>query len=256
MKRLLLTISIIFSVLINTEGRHRHIFSQISIKEGLTSTVNCICKEKDGEVWIGTPNGLYSFNGYTLKHYDIPLFKGSKVYQTSFDAQDNLWVLTNKCLAVKYANSDTFTQLSVPDNYKNKPFYNLIFGDDCVWIGAVGRIYKYSYADSGISLFCNVPEGFDFAMAWRQIGNFLRAIAGEEKLLVDGREARNTMELITAIYKSACFGRSVRLPLPTNDVFYRKGGIAAVMPHFHEKTKSVDNVTVSTPITLGRDVGG
>ena len=89
-----------------------------------------------------------------------------------------------------------------------------------------------------------------------QIGNFLLAITGEAKLLVDGREARKTMELITAIYKSACFGRSVHLPLPTNDVFYRKGGIAAVMPHFNEKTKSVDNLTVSKPITLGRDIGG
>jgi len=88
-----------------------------------------------------------------------------------------------------------------------------------------------------------------------QIGNFLLAITREAKLLVDGREARNTLELITAIYKSACFGRSVRLPLPTNDVFYRKGGIAAVMPHFHEKTKSVENVTASKPITLGRDIG-
>ena len=87
-------------------------------------------------------------------------------------------------------------------------------------------------------------------------GNVTITINGKDKLLVDGREARNTMELITAIYKSACFGRSVHLPLPTNDVFYRKGGIAAVMPHFHEKTKSVENVTVSTPITLGRDVGG
>ena len=89
-----------------------------------------------------------------------------------------------------------------------------------------------------------------------QIANFLLAINGEAKLLVDGQEARNTMELITAIYKSACFGRSVRLPLPTNDVFYRKGGIAAVMPHFNEKTKSVENLAASKPITLGRDVGG
>lgn len=89
-----------------------------------------------------------------------------------------------------------------------------------------------------------------------QIGNFLLAVNGEVELLVDGREARKTMELITAIYKSACFGRSVHLPLPTNDVFYRKGGIAAVMPHFNEKTKSVENLTVSKPITLGRDVGG
>ena len=88
-----------------------------------------------------------------------------------------------------------------------------------------------------------------------QIRNFLRSIRGEETLLVDGRESRKTMELITAIYKSACFGRSVRLPLPDNDVFYRKGGIAAVMPHFNEKTKSVENLAASKPISLGRDVG-
>ena len=89
-----------------------------------------------------------------------------------------------------------------------------------------------------------------------QIGNFLKAIHWEERLLIDGREGRKTMELITAIYKSACFGRTVTLPLPTNDVFYRKGGMAAVMPHFNEKTKNVDNLTVSKPITFGRDVGG
>lgn len=87
-----------------------------------------------------------------------------------------------------------------------------------------------------------------------QIGNFVRAIHGMEDLLVDGRESRKTMELITAIYKSACFGRSVQLPLPSNDVFYRAGGIAAVMPHFNEKTKSVENLAASRPITLGRDV--
>ncbi len=48
---------------------------------------------------------------------------------------------------------------------------------------------------------------------------------------------------------------SVRLTLPTNDVFYRKGGIAAVMRHFSEKTKSVENVAMSKPITPGRNVG-
>lgn len=88
-----------------------------------------------------------------------------------------------------------------------------------------------------------------------QIGNFLKAIHQEEELLINGREGRKTMELITAIYKSACFGRTVTLPLPTNDAFYRKGGIAAVMPHYHEKTKSVENFAPSRPITLGRDIG-
>lgn len=87
-----------------------------------------------------------------------------------------------------------------------------------------------------------------------QIGNFIKSILGQETLLIDGKQGRNTMELVAAIYKSACFGRTVQLPLPTNDVFYRKGGIAAVMPHYHEKTKSIDNFVGAKRITLGRDV--
>ena len=88
-----------------------------------------------------------------------------------------------------------------------------------------------------------------------QIGNFLRAIRGEEPLGIDGQQGRNTIELIAAIYKSAATGQTVHLPLTPDDVFYRKGGIASVMPHFHEKTKSIDNFAPTKPITLGRDVG-
>ncbi len=88
-----------------------------------------------------------------------------------------------------------------------------------------------------------------------EIENFLRSIRGEETLLIDGKQGRNTIELIAAIYKSAYTGREVELPLSEDDVFYRKGGLASVMPHFHEKKKSIDNFAPSKPITLGRDVG-
>jgi len=88
-----------------------------------------------------------------------------------------------------------------------------------------------------------------------QIANFLAAIAGEENLLIDGRQGRDTIELITAIYKSACTKSAVTLPLASDDAFYKKGGLAKLMPHFHEKTRSVDNLKMSEPISLGRDVG-
>jgi len=88
-----------------------------------------------------------------------------------------------------------------------------------------------------------------------QVGNLLRAIRGEEKLLIDGRQGRDTIELITAIYKSAYLGAPVSLPLSPNDDFYKKGGVAAKMPHFHEKSRNVDNLTQTEPISLGRNVG-
>jgi len=88
-----------------------------------------------------------------------------------------------------------------------------------------------------------------------QIRNFLAAIRGEEDLLIDGRQGRDTIELITAIYKSACTKSAVELPIASGDPFYKKGGLAALMPHFHEKTRNVDHLKMSAPISLGRDVG-
>ena len=38
-------------------------------------------------------------------------------------------------------------------------------------------------------------------------------------------------------------------------VSQKYSGIAARMPHFHTKTRSVDNFAATKPITLGRDVG-
>ncbi len=88
-----------------------------------------------------------------------------------------------------------------------------------------------------------------------QIGNFLAAIAGGEPLLIDGAEGRKTIELITAIYESSCKAAFVELPILLDDPFYKKGGIAAQMPHFHEKQRSIENFAATKPITLGRDVG-
>ena len=88
-----------------------------------------------------------------------------------------------------------------------------------------------------------------------QIGNFLKAIRGEEKLLLDAQQGRNTIELITAIYKSSAEGTMVTFPIENDDIFYSKGGTAVKMPHFFEKTKSVKSVEITKPITFGRDVG-
>ena len=74
-----------------------------------------------------------------------------------------------------------------------------------------------------------------------QIANVLAAIAGEETLLVDGLAGRNTIELVTAIYLSSTLGKRVKLPLTPQDPFYTRAGILAAVPHFHEKTRSVEN---------------
>ena len=87
-----------------------------------------------------------------------------------------------------------------------------------------------------------------------QIANFLAAIAGREKLLIDGNEGRKTLELISAIYQSGHLGKKVTLPLHPADPFYTRAGILKQARHFHEKTRSIENFT-SNEITLGRQYG-
>jgi predicted dehydrogenase len=88
-----------------------------------------------------------------------------------------------------------------------------------------------------------------------QIRNFLDAIEGRDDLLITARDGRNVIELVMAIYKAAQGRAPVSLPIAADDAFYRHDSMAAAMPRFHRKTRSVEQSEV-LEIKLGRDVGG
>jgi predicted dehydrogenase len=84
-----------------------------------------------------------------------------------------------------------------------------------------------------------------------QIDDVLRAIELGKEPLITGEEGRNTIELITAIYKAGSLGQTVDLPLKKDDPFYTAGGILAKAPRFYQKSASVENF--AGPITVGND---
>ena len=57
------------------------------------------------------------------------------------------------------------------------------------------------------------PRAISFTGHQRQFENFVRALDGKEKFLVDGKEARKTVEIILAVYQSALSRKAVKLPL-------------------------------------------
>lgn len=83
-----------------------------------------------------------------------------------------------------------------------------------------------------------------------QIDNVLHAIETGGAPLIDGNSGRNTLELITAIYKSASTGSEVALPLGPEDSFYTREGIMAGATRFYEKKNSVESFGESS-ITMG-----
>lgn len=78
-----------------------------------------------------------------------------------------------------------------------------------------------------------------------QIDDILTAIENNSaKVLIDGREGRNVLELITAIYEAAITKKAVSLPLRKDSPFYLRKGLLAHAPRFHSKralTASIAN---------------
>lgn len=83
-----------------------------------------------------------------------------------------------------------------------------------------------------------------------QIEDVLVAVQQGRAPLVDGREGRKAVELITAMYKSSTEACEVALPLEADDPFYTTEGMMARMIRYHKKLKSVENLEDSE-ITLG-----
>ncbi len=85
-----------------------------------------------------------------------------------------------------------------------------------------------------------------------QIDNVLTAILTNQPPLIDGIAGRNTLELITAIYKAASTNTLVKLPLDADDPFYTAAGMIEHATHFYQKRQSVEELG-SADITFGSD---
>ena len=104
-----------------------------------------------------------------------------------------------------------------------------------------------------IEEFCREIPELEYTGHTGEIDDFYRAIETESRPLIDGRDGRNTVELITAIYKAGCLKQMVTLPIDKEDEYYRFEGILRHEVHFYKKEKAVENFS-DTEITLGNNL--
>lgn len=134
-----------------------YFYKQISLKDGLPSTVRCILTDEQGFVWIGTRSGLGRYDGHELKKYihqannpDSSL-PHNLINQITEDKQNNIWVLTDRGVACYQRQSDDFF---IPTDEKG----NIIWANstclikDGVLFGSQNKVYFYSYQDSSLRL--------------------------------------------------------------------------------------------------------
>ncbi len=74
-----------------------------------------------------------------------------------------------------------------------------------------------------------------------EIDDFILALEEGTRPMIQGQDGRNTVELITAIYKSGTLKQTVSLPLLSDDEFYKFDGLLKNAPRFFNKTQAVEN---------------
>lgn len=101
MKKQIITLFLLLLLLktytIKGNSTRYYYFKQISVKEGLPSTVTSIYDDQNGLVWIGTPYGIYRFDGEKLKKY--PQHSSTHTYSQYIygiegNERGNVWVFT------------------------------------------------------------------------------------------------------------------------------------------------------------------
>lgn len=152
---LCITIIIQFAGILPLQAGHYY-YKQISLKDGLPSTVRCILADEQGFIWIGTRSGLGRYDGHELKKYihqtDNPhSLPHNLINQITEDKQNNIWILTEKGLACYQRQSDDF-YLPTDEKGNHIIVYSTCLTDDGILFGSQNKVYFYSYQDSSLRL--------------------------------------------------------------------------------------------------------
>lgn len=152
---ILLCITIQFAGVFPLQAGHYY-YKQISLKDGLPSTVRCILTDEQGFVWIGTRSGLGRYDGHELKKYihqaDHPhSLPHNLINQITEDKQNNIWILTDKGVACYQRQSDDFF-IPTDEKGNNILAYSTCLMKDGVLFGSQNKVYFYNYQNSSLRL--------------------------------------------------------------------------------------------------------
>lgn len=212
-------------------------------KEGGGCTLNHAVHHIDMLCWMqGLPTELTSFvdnlahNNSEVEDYSITISKysdGSRSNLTSsliHHGEDQKLIF--QCEKAK---------ISAPWNvYASKGRPNGFFDKDEEKTKQLDDMYK--------SL-----EPLEYESHTGQIDNVLTALLTGIDFLVNAKDGRNTIEYITAVYKSGFTKKTVKLPLSVDDPYYTTKGIKKNVNKFYEKTGNIENFAYDE-ISVGRDL--
>lgn len=143
-------------------------YKQISLKDGLPSTVRCILTDEQGFVWIGTRSGLGRYDGHKLKKYihqknDPYSLPNNLIHQIIEDTQHNIWILTDKGVVKYQRKSDSFLPIK-DEKERNIIAFSSYKTPDGILFGGNNQIFFYNYKDNSFRLMHTIDVEPNFSI--------------------------------------------------------------------------------------------
>ncbi len=167
MRAFFVFIYLLFSILVKSQTENR--FLQFGVKDGLSqNSVHCIYRDKEGLVWIGTQDGLNSFDGQKFVTYK-PIENDSTSISDQFilaiqeDSGGYLWVGTRHGLNKLDKRTGKFKRIFISP--KEKLLFQVIYASFfCLKNGNVlicqnSNVYNYNNKTQEITVIKNIPLG-------------------------------------------------------------------------------------------------
>ncbi|MBL3655604.1 hybrid sensor histidine kinase/response regulator transcription factor [Fulvivirga sediminis] len=134
-------------------------FESLNANDGLThGEVNCVFKDRNGFIWIGTGNGLNLYNGYALKVFrnnprDSTSLRGNHIEAIFEDPEGKIWIRTQQGISIYDPVLETFHDLGEAELKKYRlPNLEVLdistYNSDTYWfVNKKGGITSYNTSD-------------------------------------------------------------------------------------------------------------
>ncbi|MFA6591972.1 MAG: two-component regulator propeller domain-containing protein [Bacteroidales bacterium] len=125
MKKIIVTLlSLIAALPLFSSGNSLY-FKHLSVENGLSqSTVRAIAQDRQGNIWMGTQNGLNRYDGYRFDHFLSDLSDSTKIADNSIfslclDSVGKLWIGTSSVFSCYDFKEQRFYNYTLPGGRKH-----------------------------------------------------------------------------------------------------------------------------------------
>jgi len=118
----------------------------------VSELVQTFYEDKQSNIWIGTPNGLYKYTDKIVKHYKHDEENNnslihSRVWDILEDSLGNIWIATTQGLSKLNPNNDTIDNYQLPnelvDEISSNEFRKLYLHNNTLWIGSSSALHEF-----------------------------------------------------------------------------------------------------------------